>query len=519
MKYTSLFLFLFLSVTLSAQPTLEWSRTFGGSNYDESDAIRQTTDGGFIVAGYTHSTNGDVFGNHGGGDFWVIKLNAQGTLQWKKLFGGSVNDIPSDIQQTPDGGYVVVGYTSSNDGDVTGQHGETDGWIIKISAQGALEWQRALGGSLRDYIESVAVAPDGGYILAGHSKSSDGDLTENFGDIDLWVVKLDAVGGLEWQKSMGGSGQDLALSVSVTSDGGYIVAGETSSQDGHITFNNGNVDSWVIKFNNVGTVDWQRTYGGLYAEDARDIKQTADGGYIAVGMTGSINSGDVYGNENKGSIDYWVIKLNTTGELEWQNPLGGSDSDWGGGITQTVDGSYVVVGAALSSDVDVTDLYFDLDMWLVKLNSAGEIQWQRIVGGTDTDASFSVVATTNGGYALGGYTRSTDGDLSGQLNRGKSDICVIKLAPETVSATTAPGQSGLSFSPNPAQTWVQITGGEASAATTVSIRDMSGKIVHTCVLPAGELLDVRALPAGTYQVAVRAEGSRTTYFGKLVVLR
>lgn len=514
-----LLVYLLLVELLPAQPTLEWSKTFGGSNYEESEVIRQTTDGGFVVAGYTVSTDGDVFGNHGGADFWVLKLNAQGNVQWKKLFGGSQSDVPSDIQPLPDGGYYISGYTASNDHDVSGQHGEVDGWIIKISAQGALEWQKTLGGSKRDYFESVAVTPDQGCILAGHSKSSDGDVSENFGDIDFWVVKLDSTGALQWERSFGGSGQELANTVAVCVEGGYVVAGEVFSMDGHITEHHGNSDYWVIKLDNNGEIAWQKTYGGLNAESARDIKQTFDGGYVAIGMTGSVNSGQVQGNGDKGLIDYWVIKITATGELNWQRTLGGTNSDWGDAITQTADGGYVAAGAARSSDVDVSDTFIGQDMWLVKLSPDGELIWQKAVGGSTTDDCYSVITTTDGGLALAGHSWSSDGDLAAAGNRGKTDIWAVKLSPQTSQTASEELPDRMSIFPNPATAFVSIQLPDNTHTLDISIRDLSGKIVHKTRIEPGKPLNITSLKPGAYEIAASPIGTRMTYFGKLVVTR
>ena len=513
MKYTSLLLLL-LSVTLSAQPTLEWSRTFGGSNYDLAYTICEMPAGGFVLAGVTSSTDGDVFGNHGGADFWIIKLSASGALQWKKLYGGSVNDSPYALSPTNDGGVIVAGYSSSNDGDVSGNHGETDGWVIKLNQNGALEWQKSIGGSQRDYFESVMQTPDNGFVLAGHTKSSDGDLSFNHGDIDFWVVKLTELGTLQWSKSFGGSGQELARSITVTADGGYMVVGETLSTDGDITEQQGSSDFWIVKLSESGALEWQKTYGGHHGDRANGVKQTFDGGYIIIGSTGSVNSGDVYGNADKGSNDFWVVKIDNSGELEWQVPLGGTEPEWGESVIQLPDSSYVVAGAAQSSDGDISDTYIGQDMWALSLRPNGEIMWQKAIGGSGTDDCYSVISTSDGGLALAGFAWSTDGDLSGQLNRGKSDIWAVKLAPETVSATADPLANGLSFYPNPAKDWVSI-----NASGVATLRDMSGRLLHTSVLPPGGLLDIRALPAGTYQVEVQAAGGRERYFGKLVVGR
>ena len=164
---------------LPAQPSIEWQKVLGGSYFDQALCIEQTSDGGYIVTCNVASTNGDVVGNHGGNDFWVVKLNSSGSTQWTKTLGGSSNDRPYTIYQTSDGGYIVAGSTQSNDGDVSGNQGDIDGWIVKLNSTGAIEWQKAFGGSGWDEAWSVRQTTDGGYIMAGRSSSIDGDVTAN----------------------------------------------------------------------------------------------------------------------------------------------------------------------------------------------------------------------------------------------------------------------------------------------------------------------------------------------------
>jgi len=180
-----------LNATAQA-PDIEWQRALGGTDYDWASSIQQTSDGGYIVAGYSSSTDGDVTGNHDSTDFWVVKLNSVGTIQWQKALGGTDYDWASSIQQTSDGGYIVAGWSESTDGDVTGNHGYIDCWVVKLNSNGNIQWQKALGGTERDFAYSIQQTADGGYIVAGFTTSTDGDVTGNHGDYDAWVVKLKA---------------------------------------------------------------------------------------------------------------------------------------------------------------------------------------------------------------------------------------------------------------------------------------------------------------------------------------
>ncbi|MBM7560374.1 Ig-like domain-containing protein [Marinitoga litoralis] len=236
----------------------QWQKTFGGSDLDSAHSIEQTTDGGFIVAGYTKSNDGDVTGNHGlySYDYWIIKLDENGNLEWQKTFGGSDSDSAHSIEQTTDGGFIVAGYTKSNDGDVTGNHGGADYWIIKLDSNGNLEWQKTFGGSNWDYAQSIEQTTDGGFIVAGYTWSNDGDVTGNHGlySYDYWIIKLDENGNLEWQKTFGGSDSDSAHSIEQTTDGGFIVAGSTRSYDGDVTGDKGDYDYWIIKLDESGNL-------------------------------------------------------------------------------------------------------------------------------------------------------------------------------------------------------------------------------------------------------------------------
>jgi hypothetical protein len=228
-------------------PEIIWQKILGGSSDDYAFSIQQTPDGGYIVAGYTESNDGDVKGNHENGDFWIVKLDKDGNIEWQKTLGGSNWDWAFSVQQTPDGGYIVAGFTWSNDGDVSGNHGSLDAWIVKLDKDGNIEWQKTLGGSGNDWATSVQQTTDGGYIVAGGTYSTDGVIRGNHGSLDAWVVKLDGNGNMQWQKALGGSGSDSAWSVQQTTDGGYIVAGFTKSNDGDVTGNHGSADFWVVK--------------------------------------------------------------------------------------------------------------------------------------------------------------------------------------------------------------------------------------------------------------------------------
>jgi hypothetical protein len=498
-----LFIFYFSHlITPSAQPGIQWQKSFGGTASEVSRSIENTNDGGYIVAGFSTSNNGDVSGNHGGGDWWVVKLNVLGEIQWQRTLGGTSTESVYSILQTSDGGYIAAGRTHSNDGDVSGNHGDWDCWVVKLTSMGVVEWQKTYGGSNWDEAYFIQQTTEGGYILAGNSVSTDGDVTGNHGYFDIWVVKLNQTGTIEWQKSLGGgNGAEYAQCVRQTIDGGYIVAGSTNSTDGDVSGNNGTDDYWVVKLSPAGTIEWQNALGGLGIDVAHSICQASDDGYVVVGHSGSDSNGDVTGHH--GGFDAWVVKLSNAGDLQWQKALGGSGPDWGFSIQPTNDGGYVISGETQSTDGDVLDNDGGADAWVIKLGQLGEIQWQKTFGGAEAEGANVILQTNDGGYITAGYTYSNNGDVSG--NHGGRDIWVVKLSPSS-TPTSSPLALPLEIYPNPATNTIYflstgvLTKEESGADErfTVTITDLLGWELSRQTISDNNEIDISTLPNGLY---------------------
>jgi len=331
---------------------ISWQKTFGGVDDDEANSIQQTKDGGYIIAGWTRS-----FGS-GEKDAHILKLNSKGEVEWQKTFGGVDDDEANSIQQTKDGGYIVAGYKS---GDV---------YILKLNSKGEIEWQKTFGGEYSDEANSVQEIADGGYVVAGWTYSSDSEE-------DVYILKLNSKGELEWQKTFGGKYDDVAELIQQTKDGGYIVAGYKGG------------DVYILKLNSKGEVEWQKTFGGKYGGGANSIQQTADGGYIVAGWTYSFGSGEA---------DVYILKLNSKGEDEWEKTFGGEYRDEANSIQQTTDGGYIVAGWTSSFGFGEADVY------ILKLNSKGQLEWEKTFGGEDSDWANSIQQTADGGYIVAGYS-------------------------------------------------------------------------------------------------------------------
>ena len=419
-----------IDMSLHAQPSIEWQKCLGGSNIDYVYSIEQTSDEGYIIGGVTSSNDGDVTGNLGYQNYWVVKLNSSGNLVWQKSLGGLNIESITSIEQTSDGAYIILGNTLSNDGDVSGNHGSEDIWVVKLNNLGNIVWQKCLGGSNNENAYSIEQTSDEGYIIGGVTSSNDGDVSGNHGGSDIWVIKLNDLGNIEWQKCLGGSGEETTTSIKQTSDGGYIISGNTGSylNDGDVSGFHGGGDAWVVKLNNSGNLVWQKCLGGVDNESPiTEFQQTTDGTYIGVITTAS-NDGDVSGNH--GFEDIWVVKLNNLGNIVWQKCLGGSSSEstlWQKGlvIQQTADGGYVINCLTYSNDGDVSGNHGGRDIWVVKLNDLGNIEWQKCLGGSGEETTTSIEQTSDGGYIIDGTTTTNDGDVSGY--HGDTDIWVVKL--------------------------------------------------------------------------------------------
>ncbi|HRG29672.1 MAG TPA: MopE-related protein, partial [Chitinophagales bacterium] len=417
MKLIVTSLFIILSFTARAQvPEIIWQHSYGGSGWDQANAVKQTPDGGYIVAGYTYSLDGDVTLNQGLSDYWVLKLNSLGVIEWEKTYGGSATDDCSDITLWLDGGYILAGQTFSVDGDVSGNNGSYDYWIVKIDESGDVEWQKCFGGSAFDAAHAISNTIDGGYIIIGESQSSDGDVTGHHGGLtgDYWVVKIDTNGEIEWENSYGTDNIDDGKTVIQTSDEGYLLAGYGDGLSAYYQ---------VIKIDNEGELQWVKTFGGSSTDIAYDILETSTGEIMVVGTT---NSDDFDVSESHGAYDTWVLKLNSLGNIIWENTYGGSQFEEGFAITEVDNLHFIVVGASDSEDGDLMAHKGYGDFWIFDIDSSGAINWQKSFGGSNNEIIFSIEQVGVGEYVVSGYSRSNDFDLT--ENNGDFDFWILKLA-------------------------------------------------------------------------------------------
>ncbi|KAA6438410.1 DNRLRE domain-containing protein [Dyadobacter flavalbus] len=419
--------------SLVAQPAIEWDKSYGPVPDFIPSIVCATDDGGIIVG---RSLSYISFS-----DYNVAKYDIDGNKEWDKTFSGNKQDILKAIIQTTDGGYLLGGSSNSNDGqDKTNNaySSSIDYWVIKISANGTKQWDKTYGGKNEDALNSLRQTKDGGYILGGTSLSSnDGMKSEaRRGDYDYWVIKVASDGTKEWDKTIGGRGRDALVYVDQTASGNYILGGTSSSmKSGDKTDAKGYSDYWIVQLAPDGAKLWDKTYGGPNDETLQSMDRTSDGGYILGGISNS-NAGMSKTEPRNGFNDFWVVKINANGEKEWDRTLGGEMVEVLKSVKQTPDGGYIVGGNSPSNaSGNKTEAKKGLnDYWIVKLNPAGTIVWDKTVGGAKETNSQLIAAfpAWDGGYLLCG---TAAGIIAGndriEALSNETELWVVKLVSET----------------------------------------------------------------------------------------
>ncbi len=369
-------------VKLNQHGDVQWKKTFGGSGYDEGYSIAVTPDGGCLLTGTTPSNDGDFNGmnKHVDGfeknEIFVIRLDQRGNVQWKRTYGGFCWDVGRSVTSTSDGGCVLTGNIPCSSGDFEGMNkGGDDMFIMKLDRDGDVQWKKTYGGKGGDYSYSITSTRDGGFVLTGETSSNDGD----FGGINksktgILVIRLDSLGDVMWKKVFGGSNANRGNSISMTSDGGYILTGWTNSNDGDFTgMSKGGQDVIVIKLGSLGDVEWKRLYGGYSREFGSSITQLQNGGFVLTGQTNS-NDGDFRGPNNS-NFNIFLIKLSENGEVEWKKVLGGNADDESSCITTTTDDGVILTGSTDSNTGTFNrQNKGSKDIFVMKLDSNGNLK-------------------------------------------------------------------------------------------------------------------------------------------------
>ncbi|MBI4648959.1 MAG: hypothetical protein HY738_20810 [Bacteroidia bacterium] len=333
-----------------------WDKNYGGSQPENCFSMVKTSDGGYIILAGTASIDFDVTSNHNSrADFWVICIDSAGTLLWEKCYGGSEDDTPSCIINTSDGRYIMTGIIFSDDGDITEYYGSGDVWVVKINHEGGIIWQKSYGGSSFEGGTSIIQDSDSSYIITAVSFSADGDVTGNIGSCDIWLIRINLLGNIIWQKNIGGTDGDWPHEIIQDNDGNLFVVGETSSSDHDVSFNHGCDDMWIVAMDTAGEIKWEKTIDGSNGfETIYTAVVCSDNSLLVVGTT-EATDGDIYNNH--GGIVAFAARLDTAGQVIWSRCYGGSNDDHFNSISSISNENYIISGGSLSSDGDLNNNY------------------------------------------------------------------------------------------------------------------------------------------------------------------
>jgi hypothetical protein len=408
----------------------QWDARFGGTFSDLLTGFIQTADDGYLLYGYSKSLAGGdksqtLWGGQGDDDFWLVKLDNAGNKQWDKDLGGEFSDRLFSVKQTADGGYFLAGESISGiSGDKSEPViGNTDYWILKLDSLGNKIWDKDFGGSEHDYLNSCAQTSDGGFIIGGISLSpAGGDKTQNgWGGWDYWIIKIDSAGNKQWDRDYGGTEHDYLNALQQTADGGYVFGGYSLSDVGgdKTDPNWGLYDFWIIKTDSLGNIQWDSDLGGYSNDYFNALQQTSDNGYILAGISESGPNGDKT-QPTYGGLDYWIVKLDPAGNFEWDYDYGGDDDeDFFGSVQQEADGGYLLCGISysnLSGNKSEDNLGIE-QSWIIKTDDIGGIVWDKTIFTLGHDEEGFALKNRDGCYVIANNSTSHVGGYHSQDNR------------------------------------------------------------------------------------------------------
>jgi hypothetical protein len=415
----------------SQNTALHWQKAMGGKNNEFAYSTAELADGSLVIVGSTDSgKDGDIAEAKGGVDMWVVKTNASGKIEWSKCYGGTKEDIATDVVETPDGGILVVGTTQSQDGDAVGNGSRGGLILLKIKSNGILDWRRVIGSGIQAgenaFLKadgtsrpSLKATKDGNFILGASRENNVGG---NLKGHDFWIAKINPIGGVIWQQSFGSSQTEAVSDVIQSSDGGYLLVGGTNAIIGEMEGSGkGFYDIYLVKVNANGVFQWQKVFGGSSFDVGFSAIETSDKGFFIVGETTS-KDGDFVGN--LGNKDGYIIKIATDGKFLWKNLLGGVEDD-GINKIQKVGNNYVGYGFSGSKFNTIQANSTLPDFWMVNFTEAGTVNSHRLWGGGDLDMARNGMTLKDGSFLLVGQTESIDGDIK-QI-KGNIDFWVIKV--------------------------------------------------------------------------------------------
>jgi Secretion system C-terminal sorting domain len=405
---------------------VQWSRSYGSTWSDRGSFVSQRADGNYFIAGSMSGySDADFSSATGLGGGLTMLVDSAGAMLWAKRIDGTFLDDIFDGCATQDGGYVLVGGAYIDTVSPNAWEWQRDAWVVRVDSSGNVLWQKHYGGLQDDIANSVSPTSDGGFYIAGGVFENGVNTPPTNGSMDAWVLRLDANGNELWQRCLGGSSGEITPKIHATTDGGAILSCSTYSSDGDITtVLKGMMDIWVVKLDSAGSVEWSNTYGSWSGDYDTGIMQTSDGHYLLLGYVAT-SGGDV--STSLGGSDAWVAKLDAAGFIIWERSFGGSEGDE---LMEVIEiaGGYLLSGYAMSSNGHVEVQYGDGDAWVVVLNTTGDLVWEQTYGGTSGDLSWCMQLVSDGLIMVGS---SSSSDFLVPSHQGGGDVWLLKLSHAT----------------------------------------------------------------------------------------
>jgi len=504
-------LFLIVSLTLNAQDVL-WEKSYGGLQAEYLFDAQPTDDFGFILAGSSVSDkNGNKQDkNIGNLDYWVWKMDEHGGLDWQKSFGGDGLDLLNKVLTTRDGGFLLAGSSNSSKSDYKKEEalGLEDFWVIKLNADGSEQWQKTLGGSGSDMLKTAIEMPMGGYLLAGSSSSpaSEHKRGENYGNKDYWLVRINTVGEVEWDVSFGGIYVDEVEALCPAPENGiYVLGYSNSGEDGNKTTKGlGEGDYWLLRLDKNGNQLWQKSFGGEDDDHPYAAIQLKEGAMLIGGISASENSATKQAGNKKGT-DFWVFKLDASGSIIWEETYDIGEYDMLSSMEENKDGTILLGGYAKSEKVGLKrdDSKGINDYVAIKIDGDGEEKWRQEVGSNGDDVLQRLVETRDGGYVLAG---TSNGVVSGERNssQGRHDFWVVKLSDKDKDEDDS--NSMVEAYPNPTDGFTNVIITSDFETGEAFLYDIRGRQLQQYTLSSRTLpVNLRGLPVGVYLITIKTD--------------
>ncbi|MCF8296568.1 MAG: T9SS type A sorting domain-containing protein [Saprospiraceae bacterium] len=509
-RFQIIVLFGLLNLSINAQitTTVINQNTIGGINEESLNAYKATSDGGFIVCGLSDS---DISGDktdslRGSCDFWLLKLNADLTIKWQKTIGGSIYDSPSEVLLCDDGGYLCLG---SSDSPISGEktissYGANDYWLIKLDSLGNIQWQKVYGGSGEERAISIIKMKNGNYIIGGYSDSdSSGVKSENSrGSWDYWIVCIDSIGNLLWDKTLGGSSWDIFSSFIKTFDNEILISGASaSSVSGDRTaYHYGMGDIWLVKLDTTGNIIWNKSYGGNDNDGGGVILEKNNFFYIISSSESGISG--VKSEVSRGDNDFWILKINKSGTIVWDKTIGGGLRDSPSSASFVDDNNILISGISnspISGEKDEPWIGGFYDYWIVDIDTNSNLLWQKTIGGTGYESLCGAYIKNTNDFVLFG---SSDSGISGhktEASIGGYDYWIVEVS--TNVGIQEHKIEKLNIFPNPSNGIINITFENQLETVNVKVYNQNAQLIYSGqITDYFSKIDLSEYPKGIYLI-------------------